>query len=405
MGNAIYPLPFKVMHMYKPTIFNQIFSLVKNHLSPLVGQLKNLGRKFDYEDLFKVLLFAQATGKDSLRAVETWLQANEWKLYHLWLDSIARSTISYRNNKTDSWLYEKLFYVLYDQHKKTLSKSSSELDIWIQCIALDGSLITVALSCFDRARYRTAKWWIKIHVWLDVASYMPRFCVITDGKKGETIVATEAIDSWKLHIWEMIVFDRWYLDFKLWKKIDNQGSFFVTRTKTSTNFVPIKHFEKVWVGITYDAEVELLLDKSQKAYPKTLRVVRYYHQEEKKEYEYITNNFELSAEQIANIYKHRWQIETFFRWIKQNLKIKTFLWTSENAVKNQIWVSLIYYLLLKYLTESLNLWKKQILKFTRLLSEKIMEYIAISELYVICKSKTSRCLSLTSPPPSVWLFS
>jgi Transposase DDE domain/Domain of unknown function (DUF4372) len=391
-------------YTHKQTVFNQIFYLVRDFVRPLVGQQDKLSRKFSFESLLKVLLFAQTTGKESLRDIETWLQAHEGKLYHLNIDSIARSTISYRNNKDNNQLYEKLFYSLYEKYKSVLLKNSSELDLWIKCIALDGSLITVALSTFDRAKYRTTKWWIKMHLWLEVGSYMPRFCVISDGKKWETAVAKELIRSGKLYPWEMIVFDRWYVDFSLWKLISNQQSSFITRTKTNLDFITSKQLEVNGYCIIDDKEVQLLWAKWVKEYPEKLRVVRFYHQEENKEYEYITNNFELSAEQIADIYKSRREIETFFRWIKQNLKIKSFLWTSENAVKNQIWIALIYFLILKYLTESVHLWKQQILKFMRLISEKIMDWIGISELYVICKSKTSRCISNLAPPVD-WLFS
>ncbi len=387
--------------IHKATIFNQLFWLIREHFRPLVGQLDDTWRVFNQESLLKILLFAQITWKESLREIETWLQANEAKLYHLWLDSIARSTISYWNNKVNPDLYEQLFYCLYKQFKSSISK---EIDLWITCIAMDSSLISLALSLFDRAKYRTTKWWVRIHVWLDVAECLPRFCVITDGKKWDNKIAKQIVSENRLYKWEMIIFDRYYVDFRLRKMIQDKEAFFVTRTKTNTNYVATEYFEKKWIGITYDARVELYWIDAQKKYPWELRVVRYYHKEDDREYEYITNNFDLDAEQIANIYKHRWSIETFFRWIKQNLKIKSFFGTSENAVKNQIRVAMIYYLLLRYLIESVKLWAKQALKLMRLISEKCLQWLWISELYVICKSKTSRCLWITSPP-GIWLFS
>lgn len=332
-----------------------------------------------------------------MRDIETGLQADEKKVYHMWLASIARSTISYWNNKVDSIIYEKLFYTIYNQYKWVFCKT---VDLWIDCLAMDSTLISLVLSMYDWAKYRTTKWWVRLHIWLDIWECLPRFCLISDGKKWDNIAAKQAINENRLHKGEMIVFDRYYVDFSLRNMVDKQGSFFVTRTKKNTDYVAVEQFEKKWSGITYDAKVELCWIWADKKYDKALRVVRFYHQKDEKEYEYITNNFDLSAEQIANIYKHRWDIETFFRRIKQNLKIKSFLWTSENAVKNQIRIALIYYVLLRYLIESIKLWKAQALKLCRLIAQKCMERIVITELYTICRSKTSRCLTFEEHPPN-----
>ena len=386
-----------MIHTYQPTIFNQLFTLIKHQSESIIGQLDNTWRVFDYESLLKVLLFAQITWKESLRAIETWLQADEGKHYHMNLKSIARSTISYWNNKVDSSIYEKLFYMIQSQYKWVFWKT---VDLWITCVAMDSTLISLVLSMYDWAKYRTTKWWIRLHIGLDISECLPRFCLITDGKKWDNIVAKQAIQENKLHKWEMIVFDRYYVDFKLWKMIDEKWSFFVTRTKKNTDYVATEKYEHKGLWITYDAKVDLCWIGVEKKYDKALRVVRFYDIEGQKEYEYITNNFNLSAEQIANIYKHRRSIETFFRRIKQNLKIKSFLWTSENAVKNQIWIALIYFLLLRYLIESIKLWKAQALKLCRLIAQKCMERIVITELYTICKSKTSRCLTFETHPPN-----
>lgn len=383
------------MSTHQPTVFNQIFSLIKYQLLPLIGQLDKLWRVFNSQSLFKVLLYAQCTWKESLRDIETSLQVHESKLYHAWLKSFARSTISYWNNKVQSGLYEKLFYVLLDKYKQAFVWKS--VDLWITTVALDWSIISLALNTFDRARHRSTKWGIRLHTGIDISNAMPRFIYITDAKTAENKIAKQAIENWNLKSWEMIVFDRYYVDFKLWKSIDAYGSFFVTRTKHNTDFVVIKQNTIQWTSITMDAEVELMWNQWQK-YGKRLRVVRFYDTKGDKDFEYITNNFELSAEQIANIYRYRWEIEVFFRWIKQNLKIKTFLGTSENAVKNQIWIAMIYYLLVRYMAESAKLWVNQLLKLTRIISEKCFSPLVLSELRVLCRSKHSRCLSENSPP-------
>lgn len=340
-------------------------------------------------------MFAQSTWKQSLRDIETSLQANEWKLYHIGLWSIARSTISYWNNKTDSSIYEKLFYNLYGKYRSTFIWTWA--DLWIPTVALDSTLVTLSLKLCDRAKYRTSKWWVRVHVWLDLDQCFPRFAVITDGKKADNKIAQQIVQEWKLLSWEMIVFDRYYVDFKLRKMIDDSWAFFVTRTKSNTDFcITVDHkITEPW--ITKDMTIDLVWSKSD-TYWMELRIVRFFHEKDQREYEYITNNFNLSAGQIADIYKNRRQIETFFKRMKQNLVIKSFLGASENAVKNQIWIAMIYYLLVRYLAESAKLWKQQLLKFTRLLAEKCLSSIVITELYILCRSKRAFCLSQNSPP-------
>ena len=365
------------MYIHQPTVFNQIFWLIKIQFSSLLGQLDNKWRVFDHESLLKVLLFAQITSKESLRDIETWLQAESNKLYHIGLKSTARSTISYRNNKVDPSIYEKLFYTIYKQYK---SMFSSSIDLGIKCVAMDSTLISLALSMYNRAKYRTQKWWMRLHIWLDISECLPRFCVITDGKKWDNLIAQQIVEENKIQSWEMIVFDRYYVDFKLWKMINQHWAFFVTRTKTNTQYQVLEEYEKKGTWIIYDAKIQLSWQKALEKYDQTLRIVRFYDTKSDTIYEYITNNFELSAEHIASIYQHRWSIETFFRRIKQNLKIKSFLWTSENAVRNQIRVSLIYFVLLRYLIESIKCGKHQALKLCRLIAQKCMDSIGISEL-------------------------
>lgn len=391
------------MYTHSQTVFNQIFSLIRTPFNSVVGQLWYMGRKFDYESLLKVLLFAQTTWKESLRDIETWLQANESKLYHTWLESFARSTVSYWNNKDNNNLFEKLFYKTYDSYNETTGKKWDSL--WISCVAMDSSLISLSLWMFDWAKYRTRKWWIRIHIWIDIDQYLPKFCVITDWKKWDNKIAKKIVEEWKIKKWEMIVFDRYYVDFSLRKLIDDRESYFVTRTKINTDFTEVEKYIHIWEWIISDSKIRLCWNKGKEKYQKYLRVVRFYHKEDGREYEYITNNFSLSASKIADIYKNRWQIETFFRRIKQNLKIKTFFWTSENAVKNQIRIALIYFILLRYLTDSVKLWKKQILKFVRLISDKIFDRMVLSELYAICRSQKHCCITnvnVNSPP--WWLF-
>jgi hypothetical protein len=386
------------MSKHQPTVFNQLFCLVRDHLYPFIGQLNKYSKKFNCESLLKILLYAQIAKKISLRDIETWLNANDEKLYHMWIKSTARSTIADRNKKVDNSMFENLFYTLFRKYKSSFVWRN--IGIENKCIALDSSLISLALWLYDRAKYRTSKWWIRIHIWLEIDNCLPRFCVVKDWKKADNIVASEIINTWYLKKDEIMVFDRYYVDFKLWRKIDDNWSFFVTRTKVNTNYIIVEEKKIDNPQIQLDANIELVSDLIKEKYWKELRVIRYYDKESERLFEYITNNFDLTATQIAMIYKYRREIEKFFRWIKQNLKIKSFLWTSENAVKNQIRVAMIYYLITMYLATVSKLWKQQILKLVRLLEEKCMVWIWLVELFAMCRSKTSSCLSAPLHPPN-----
>lgn len=357
----------------------------------------------DCTQFTKILLYAQVTWKDTLREIETWLQANSSKVYHMGIKTYARSTIAYWNNKTDSTMLEQLFYSVVGRYKHLCIWMNSPLGI--PTVALDSSLISLALSQYDRALHRTTKWWIRLHVGIDIVDCIPRFAVLKEAKQADNVVAHNIIEAWHLRKWEMMVFDRYYVDYALRKKIDDSWSFFVSRSKTNTDYTVFEsnHVYEPW--IIQDASIELTGLKWVKEYAKLLRVVRYYHAEDDEIYTYITNNFELPASTIAKIYKYRWKIEEFFRWIKQNLKIKSFLWTSKNAVMNQIRVAMIYYILLHYLRSVARLGKQQILKMSRILKEKCMDIIPISEIFALCRSKTHWCLSQDLWPPQNSLFS
>ena len=387
------------MSTYKPTVFNQISRLMRDHITPFIGQLNKYAKVMNCSRLSRILLYAQIEWKQSLRDIETWLLCHESKLYHtLWMKKVARSTISYWNNKTDSELFEKTFYAMFQKYKSAFVWEKNNL--WISTVALDSSIVSLCLKTYDRAKYKTTKWWIRLHVWMDVDTYMPRFTVITDAKKAENLIARDMINGGYLRQWEMIVFDRYYIDFGLWKTIDEKEAYFVTRTKDNTDYVAIESHTISEKNILQDSTIELMWYQWQKKYKKKLRLVRFYDEKSDREFEYITHNFELSAGQIADIYKHRWKIEEFFRWIKQNLKIKSFLGTSENAVKNQIRIAMIYYLILQYLRSIASLWRKQLLKLSRLIRWKCMSSIGLSEIFAMCKSKKSLCLSQPHAPPN-----
>lgn len=356
----------------------------------------------DCTQLAKILLYSQITGKNSLRDIEVWLQANANELYHMGIKTYARSTVSYWNNKTDSVCFEKLFYAIIQHYKSACFAVNDPL--WIPVVAMDSSVISLALKPFNWATHRTTKWWIKLHVWIDIVDCIPRFVALKEAKIWDNLIAHQIIENNQLKKWEMIVFDRYYIDYNLWEKIDNQQSFFVSRTKTNTDYTIYEDHNVFEEWVIQDATVELTGKKWVEEYWKLLRVVKFYHKEDDKIYTFMTNNHDIPAKTICDIYRNRRKIEEFFRWIKQNLKIKSFLGTAENAVKNQIRIALIYYVLLQYLRSVAKLGKKQLLKMSRFISEKCLSKIGISELFAMCRSKTNQCLSQIWPPQDSLFF-
>lgn len=386
------------MSIHTPTVFNQIFWLVRTHIQPFIGQLDKYSKVMDTTSLAKVLLYAQITGKESLRDIVTWLECHEEKRYHMGLNPIKRSTLAYWNNKIDSSVYEHVFYALLGKYQTTFVRSKQPF--WIKTTALDGSIISLALSMYDWAKYRTTKWGIRLHVGMDLSTCMPEFICVTDAKHGENIVAKSIVDEGYLKHWEMLVFDRYYIDFDLWRLINEHWSYFVTRTKKNTDYVITEHFETYHPQVLADTRVDLMWTKWRLMYTQPLRVVKFYDKEDERVFTYISNNFLLSAIQIAEIYKNRWKIEEFFRRIKQNLKIKSFLGTSENAVKNQIWVAMIYYILLHYLRSVGSLGKNQCLRLVRVIREYCMRRIGLTEVLAMGKSKTQQSLTSSTWPPN-----
>jgi hypothetical protein len=316
------------------------------------------------------MLYAQASGKKSLREVSTGfnVQKNTW--YHLGVNSAARSTLSDANSKRNSEIFEKLFYSLLDKCKEITIEN--KFTFKNPLYSLDSSVINLCLSVFDWAKYRTTKGALKLHMLLNNRTAIPELINITDGK-GADITVAQQININQLEKGSILAIDRGYTDYEWWYELNESELFFVSRMKNDANiFVVGQHKDKkMEPGVLFD-EIVIFGDyNAMKKYPEKLRRVWYWDNDTKKLYIYLTNNFELTAGQIANIYKQRWQIELFFKWIKQNLKIKTFLGTSRNAVMTQIWIAMIYYLLLAYIKFQTK-FKKSLLELTWLIKEVLL---------------------------------
>jgi hypothetical protein len=358
---------------YSNTIFNQLLSfLPKYRFEQLVAeyQADRYVKSMTAWNQFVAMLYAQASGKESLREVSTGfnVQKNTW--YHLGVNTVARSTLADANSRRDCEIFEKLFYSLLNRCKEIIPDNKFNFDNPLY--ALDASVINLCLSVFDWAKYQTTKGALKLHMLLNNRTAIPELINITEGKEADITVAKQ-IDLKQLEKGSILAIDRGYIDYKWWKQINDNGLFFVSRKKSDANIFVVGQHEdqKLEPGVLAD-EIVIFGDyNAMKKYQDKLRQVKYWDKKNKKLYIYLTNNFKLTARQIADIYKERWQIELFFKWIKQNLKIKTFLGTSRNAVLSQIWIAMIYYLLLAYIKFQTK-FGKSLLELTWMIKEVLL---------------------------------
>jgi len=368
------------------TIMNELLVLVPRHdFQSLVSQwgTDRYVKKFTTWNQFSTLLYAQAGDKRSLRDIQNGLTAQSSKLYHLGLtDPIRRSTLSDANSSRNWAVFQGLFDKLLERCQslspKHRFKFKNPLRIW------DATVIDVCLSMFPWAKFRKRKGALKLHCQLEQAGQIPSFAVVTDGKCHDLRAAQTFFDVIPDSIYCM---DKGYYDFSLFRRIHDAGAFFVTRAKDNLNCTITGLQETTEKkGVQWDATVALNVFNSKQEFPYPLRLVRYYDKEQDRTFEFLTNNFRLSAATIAAIYKARWNIEAFFKFIKQNLKVKTFLGTSKNAVLTQLWVAMCYVLLLAYIkfqTKS----RFSLFYLHRLIRETLLERLSLIDLLGLSESK------------------
>ena len=363
---------------YSTTIMNELMHLIPRHRFETV--VKNLSgdryvKRFDCWDQLTVLLNAQASGKNSLRDIEQAFKVQSDRLYHLGLPPVKRSTLADANKNRPSEIFEGLFYQILERCKDITPKHKFRFKNPLYTI--DASTIELCLAAFPWAKFRTAKGALKLHCQLDHSGNIPSFLVVTDGKQHEIKATRKNFDLLPDSIYCL---DRGYTDFSFFREILEAKSTFVTRAKDNMGYqVTGQHTTDNKKSVLSDEIIELSGFYSNRDYPDKLRLVRYYDKETDRIFDFLTNNFALSALTIAQIYKARWQIEAFVKWIKQNLKIKTFLGTSKNAVMTQIWVAMIYYLLLTYIKYQTR-HKYSIFYLHRAIKETLMAPIALIDL-------------------------
>jgi hypothetical protein len=304
---------------------------------------------------FRIMAYAQLTWRESLRDIEVTLGANATKLYGMGLrQAVRRSTLADANERRDWRIWADFAAVLIGRANKLYADEPLGLDVNIagNVYALDSSTIDLCLSLFDWAPFRTTKAAIKLHTLLDLRGSIPSFIHISDGKMGDVNV----LDILPMEAGAFYIMDRGYLDFARLYTMHQAGAFFVTRAKSNFNArrVYSASVDKA-TGVVCDQTMALNGYKSAKDYPEHLRRVRFKDPETGKTLIFLTNNTTLPAQVIAQLYKNRWQVELFFKWIKQHLRIKKFLGTSENAVKSQVWCAIATYVLIAIVKKELQL--------------------------------------------------
>lgn len=301
---------------------------------------------------FRILAFAQLTYRESLRDIEACLSAQSEKLYHLGIrDAVNRSTLA-DANETRPWkIYADFAHVLIAQARKLYAKDNFGIDLDNTVYALDSTTIDLCLSLFPWAPFRIAKAAVKLHTLLDLRGNIPSFIHISDGKLHDVNVLDILIPE----AGAFYIMDKGYLDFSRLHALHIVGSFFVTRAKS--NLAARRLYSSPTdrsTGIICDQTILLNGFYTQQNYPDQLRRIRYKDSETGKTYIFLTNNMRLPASTICALYKSRWQVELFFKWIKQHLRIKHFYGTSENAVKTQIWIAVSVYVLVAIIKKKVD---------------------------------------------------
>ena len=302
---------------------------------------------------FRVMAFAQLTYRHSLREIETCLRAVKTKLYHMGIRStICHSNLAHANNQRDWRIYADFAQVLIQKAKQLYLDEDLGLDLDATVYALDASTIDLCLSMFPWAKFRKAKGAVKLHTLMNLQGNIPEFILISDGKLHDVNVLDYLLPVPGAYY----VMDRGYLDFKRLYAMHQAKAYFVTRAKR--NFIfnrRYSHEVDKSTGVQCDQTVVLKTFYSLQGYPEPLRRIRYYDENLGKRLVFLTNNFELPATTIAALYKSRWQIELFYKWIKQHLRIKSFYGTSQNAVKSQVWIAVSTYLLVAIVRKQLRI--------------------------------------------------
>ena len=352
------------------TIFSQILKLVSRHEFETLANQHHTGRSFRTASRwsqFVSLAMAQLSGRSSLRDIVDNISAQAHRLYHLGSAKLSRSNLARINEDKPYGLYEALFGKLLKRCQGITP--GHDFRFTNPLYSLDASTVDLCLSVFPWADFRTTKGGIKLHVGLNHGGYLPEFVTITEGKTSDVTIGR----TLEFPKGSIVAIDRGYNDYAWYNQLTGKGIFFVTRLKSNAKIRVVKRRPVLSKkGLTSDQTIEFTGAQTAKKCPIQLRRVGYRDPETGKHYVFLTNNFKLAAKTIADIYKARWQVELFFKWVKQNLKIKSFIGTSKNAVMTQIWIAMCVYLLLAFIKFQSKL-KKSMQQILRLLQLNLFE--------------------------------
>ena len=322
------------------------------------------------------LMFGQLCNRESLRDVIVALEAHRSKCFHLGLGRkpIAKTTLATANQNRDYRIFEEFAFYMMTQAKE--KRATDIFKLGGKVYAFDSTTIPLCLSVFWWAKFRKKKGGVKAHVLYDLEAQVPAFYHITTASVNDS----KAMQEIPYETDAYYIFDRGYNNFKELYRIQRMESFFVVRAKSNLQYKCVKWKRRLPKNILTDAEIELAVYKSRKDYPENLRLVRYYDEEQGREFMFLTNAMDLTAQHIADLYKNRWQIELFFKWLKQHLKIKKFWGTTENAVRIQISAAITAYCLVAIVQHDMQL-KRSTYEVLQILSMSLTDKTPLRELF------------------------
>ena len=329
-------------------------------------------------DQFRFMAFAQLTYRESLRDLITCLQAVKPMLYHMGIRSTpARSTLADANGKRSWHIYADIAGILIQRAKKLYARTSLPVDLDTTAYALDSTVIDLCMSMFPWASYKSTKSAIKMHTLLNLRGDIPEFIYISDGKLADM----EALDYIPVTPATFTIMDRGYVDFARLHRFELNKAYFIVRAKKNLKFRRrySAQTDKA-TGVLCDQTILLTTYYPAQQYPDALRRIRYFDAEQNRRFVFLTNNFQLPAITIAELYRSRWRIELFFKWIKQHLRIKTFYGTDENAVKTQIWIAVTTYLLVAIMKKELGL-DQSMYEILQILSVTILHKMPVLQAF------------------------
>jgi hypothetical protein len=373
------------------TVFSQLLDFLPGHeFNKCVQRYQGNYRIRDFSclDQFLCLAFAQLTGRESLRDIETCLRAMQPKLYHCgFRGAIARSTLADANEARDWRIYADFAKVLIRRARQLYATEDFGVDLVQTAYALDTTTIDLGLSLFPWARYQQEHGAVRLHTQMDLRGNIPCLIHVTDGKAYDTVL----LDQLVMEPGAFYIMDRGFIDFARLAVITENLAYFVVRAKASLAYCrrSYRPVERA-TGLRSDQTIMLRIRHSRRLYPQPLRYVSYHDPERDRRLVFLSNNFRLPALVITQLYKCRWQIELFFKWIKQHLRIKSFYGTSANAVKTQIWVAISVYVLVAIIRKQLRI-DRSLSEIQQILSTAIFEQEPLFQLLTENRPEKETC--------------